>query len=130
METLVHHQQQAYYQVVRECDRTSDCTLFIDFMLEKLAEALRESLNAYQQDSVAMSVKTSVEMSVENLQPLNATSQKILSVIALHPAITITQLADGLSVSRRTIERNIKILQDNGYLVRVGAKKGGYWRVS
>ncbi|PHM49598.1 Fic family protein [Xenorhabdus miraniensis] len=126
VETLIHHQQQAYYQVLRECDRTGDCTLFIDFMLEKLAEALRESLNAYQQDSVAMSV----EMSVENLQPLNATSQKILSVIALHPAITITQLADELGVNRRTIERNIKILQDNGYLVRVGAKKGGYWRVS
>lgn len=95
-------------------------------MLGKLAEALRESLNVYQQDSVAMSV----EMSVKNLQPLNATSQKILSVIALHPAITITQLADELGVNRRTIERNIKILQDNGYLVRVGAKKGGYWRIS
>ncbi|KMJ45855.1 cell division protein Fic [Xenorhabdus khoisanae] len=129
VETLIHHQQQAYYQVLRECDRTSDCTLFIDFMLEKLAEALKESL-CVQKNSVAMSVKTSVEMSVENLQPLNATSQKILSVIALHPVITITQLADELGVSRRTIERNIKILQDNGYLVRIGAKKGGYWRVS
>ncbi|WP_340618777.1 Fic family protein [Xenorhabdus entomophaga] len=117
VETLIHHQQQAYYQVLGECDRTSDCTLFIDFMLGKLAEALRESLNVYQQDSVAMSV----EMSVENLQPLNATSQKILSVIALYPAITITQLADELGVNRRTIERNIKILQDNGYLVRVAA---------
>ncbi|MDC9614774.1 Fic family protein [Xenorhabdus khoisanae] len=129
VETLIHHQQQAYYQVLRECDRTSDCTLFIDFMLEKLAEALKESL-CIQKNSVAMSVKTSVEMSVENLQPLNATSQKILSVIALHPVITITQLADELGVSRRTIERNIKILQNNGYLVRIGAKKGGYWRVS
>ncbi|MEQ1964933.1 Fic family protein [Xenorhabdus khoisanae] len=129
VETLIHHQQQVYYQVLRECDRTSDCTLFIDFMLEKLAEALKESL-CVQKNSVAMSVKTSVEMSVENLQPLNATSQKILSVIALHPVITITQLADELGVSRRTIERNIKILQDNGYLVRIGAKKGGYWRVS
>ncbi|MDX7997819.1 HTH domain-containing protein [Xenorhabdus sp. Reich] len=76
-----------------------------------------------------MSVQTSVQMSVENTPPLNSTSQKILSVIAVCPAITIIQLADELEVSRRTIERNIKILQDIGRLVRVGAKKGGYWRI-
>ncbi|WP_319924557.1 HTH domain-containing protein [Xenorhabdus littoralis] len=78
---------------------------------------------------VEMSVQTSVQMSVENTPPLNSTSQKILSVIAVCPAITIIQLADELEVSRRTIERNIKILQDIGRLVRVGAKKGGYWRI-
>nr|WP_223281685.1 Fic family protein [Xenorhabdus griffiniae] len=121
VETLIHYQQQDYYQVLRECDRTSDCTLFIDFMLEKLAEALKESLDLQKQNTGVMSV--------ENPQPLKATAQKILFVIAAHPAITITQLADELGVSRRTIERNIKILQDIGRLIRVGAKKGGYWRV-
>ncbi|CDG18852.1 Fic family protein [Xenorhabdus doucetiae] len=134
VETLIHHQQQHYYQVLRECDRTSNCTLFIDFMLEKLAEALKESLSLPKPNPattpVEMSVEMSVQMSVENPQSLNATAQKILSVIAARPAITITQLADELGVSRRTIERNIKLLQDMGRLMRVGAKKGGYWRVS
>ncbi|PHM61736.1 Fic family protein [Xenorhabdus ishibashii] len=129
VETLIHYQQQDYYHVLRECDRTSDCTLFIDFMLEKLAEALKESLDLQKQNSVVMSVEVPVQMSVENPQPLNATAQKILLVIAAHPATTITQLADELGVSRRTIERNIKILQDIGRLIRVGAKKGGYWRI-
>ncbi|MDC9590863.1 HTH domain-containing protein [Xenorhabdus sp. XENO-10] len=44
------------------------------------------------------------------------------------PVITITQLTDELGIRRRTIERNIKTLQDAGRLIRVGAKKGGYWR--
>ncbi|MBI6549389.1 Fic family protein [Xenorhabdus lircayensis] len=121
VETVIHHQQQAYYQVFRECDRTGDCTLFIDFMLEKLSEALRECLDTQKQNSVAMSV----QMSVENLRRLSATSQKILSVIVARPVITITQLADELSVSRRTIERNIKMLHDAERLIRIGAKKGG-----
>ncbi|WP_244175653.1 HTH domain-containing protein [Xenorhabdus vietnamensis] len=68
-------------------------------------------------------------MSEENSQPLNATSQKILSLIANQPSITISQLADDLSVNPRTIERNIKVLQENGLLIQVGAKKGGYWRI-
>ncbi|MDC9622941.1 Fic family protein [Xenorhabdus sp. XENO-7] len=129
VETLIYHQQQAYYQVLRECDRVSDCTLFIDFILEKLAQALRESIDAQKSNAVVMSVETSVKMSVENLPLLNRTSQKILSFIADHPAITMSQLADELGVSRRTIERNIKVLQENGHLIRVGAKKGGYWQI-
>ncbi|WP_416776721.1 Fic family protein [Xenorhabdus budapestensis] len=120
VETLIHHQQQEYYQVLRKCDRAGDCTLFIDFMLEKLVEVLKEGINTKQQ---------SVAMSVENLQLLNVTSQKILLTIVKQPAITISQLADKLEVSCRTVERNIKVLQENGHLIRVGAKKTGYWQV-
>ncbi|WP_340609261.1 Fic family protein [Xenorhabdus bharatensis] len=133
VETIIHYQQQAYYQVLRECDKTSDCTVFIDFILEKLAEALKESIDTEQQDTILeseeMSVQMSVQMSEENTQQLNATAKKILSIIVNHPAITISQLADDLGVTPRTIERNIKVLQECGYLIRVGAKKGGYWRV-
>lgn len=44
VETLIHNQQQDYYRVLGECDRASDCTAFIAFMLEKLAVALREGI--------------------------------------------------------------------------------------
>lgn len=43
IETLIH-QQQAYYQVLGECDRTADCTPFIAFMLAKMIEALAEGI--------------------------------------------------------------------------------------
>ncbi|WP_232326181.1 HTH domain-containing protein [Xenorhabdus hominickii] len=88
-------------------------------MLEKLAEALRESLDSQKRNSVAMSV----QVSVQNSRRFNATSQKILAVIIVAPAITIIQLAENLGVNRRTIECNIKILQDAEYLIRIGAKK-------
>ncbi|MDC9596920.1 HTH domain-containing protein [Xenorhabdus anantnagensis] len=94
-------------------------------MLEKLVKALKDSINTEKPNTTAMSV----QMSEEKPQPLNATSQKILSLIANQPSITISQLADDLGVNPRTIERNIKVLQENGLLIRVGAKKGGYWRI-
>lgn len=44
VETLIHNEQQDYYRVLGECDRASNCTGFISFMLDKLAQALREGI--------------------------------------------------------------------------------------
>jgi len=125
VETLIHNQQQQYYRILGECDRAGDCTRFITFMLEKLIEALAESVAAQKQHSGAMSV----QMSVENPRALPATAQRILSVIAANPEIRVLQLANQLGVSNRTIERNIKILQQQKRLERSGATKNGVWRV-
>lgn len=46
VETLIHDQQQEYYRVLGECDRASDCTPFIGFMLEKLILALTEGIKS------------------------------------------------------------------------------------
>ncbi|WP_411703593.1 Fic family protein [Edaphovirga cremea] len=121
VETLIHNQQQEYYHVLGECDRASDCTLFIAFMLEKIRAALGEGIDVQKAGSV--------KMPVENPQPLTPTAQGILDILVANPAITISQMADKLAVNRRTIERNIKILQDKGRLLRVGATKSGYWQV-
>ncbi|MFW5400970.1 Fic family protein [Yersinia sp. 1252 StPb PI] len=126
VETLIHNQQQEYYRILGKCDRASDCTLFIEFMLEKLIGALAEGIGMQKIDSSMMSV----EMSVENSLSLTVTAERILATITASPTITIVQLASELSVSNRTIERNIKILQEKGRLVRVGATKSGYWQVT
>ena len=57
------------------------------------------------------------------------TSEKILRVIKQNQDITIAELAEITSVSTRSIERNIKKLQKNGELKRVGPDKGGHWEV-
>jgi predicted HTH transcriptional regulator len=45
------------------------------------------------------------------------------------PARTAKSLAGECEISARTIERYLKALQQKGKLQRVGAKKGGFWRV-
>lgn len=44
VETLISEQQDDYYFVLGQCDKHSDCTLFIEFMLNALEKALRESI--------------------------------------------------------------------------------------
>lgn len=129
VETLIHNQQKEYYQVLGECDRMSDCTPFITFMLEKLIHSLSEGIDAQKTYAAISSVEMSEQMPVESPHSLNLTAERILVALAADPTITIVQLANQLGVSSRTIERNIKVLQDKGLLVRVGATKSGYWRV-
>lgn len=44
------------------------------------------------------------------------------------PNITQEEVGRLLGINKRTISRNFKILIDNNYIQRVGAKKTGYWK--
>jgi ATP-dependent DNA helicase RecG len=43
--------------------------------------------------------------------------------------ITIDDMAGVVGITKRNIEKNIKILKDEGILLRVGGKKEGFWKV-
>ena len=56
-------------------------------------------------------------------------SEKILALLTDTPNLNIARLAEELSVSSRTVERNLKKLQEHGMLERIGGKKTGSWKV-
>ena len=58
------------------------------------------------------------------------TSGKILASIRANPVITISELALSIGVTERSIERNLKKLQEEKFLSRVGPAKGGHWKAS
>jgi ATP-dependent DNA helicase RecG len=57
------------------------------------------------------------------------TSGKIISALKQDCYLTIPEMASLINVTQRSIERNIKTLQDQGRLRRVGPAKGGHWEV-
>lgn len=57
-------------------------------------------------------------------------SGKILVLIRQNPAITIPELALLIGVTERSIERNLKKLQEENLLSRIGSAKGGHWKAS
>lgn len=61
--------------------------------------------------------------------PPNETKKKILELIEKNYSISASAMADQLSLSVRTIEKNIRELREAGLLVRHGAARGGYWEV-
>lgn len=72
--------------------------------------------------------KTSVKSSDD--EPLTEkTSVKILSAVSQNPDVTIPQLAQLIDVTSRSIKRNLKRLQEQDRIQRVGPDKGGKWEV-
>jgi Fic family protein len=54
----------------------------------------------------------------------------IIDMVRQKPNITVSEMANILSVEKRTIYRNLEKLKSSGLLVRVGADKNGYWKIT
>ena len=92
-----------------------------------------KQLNNNVGENVGSDVGKNVGSDVGN-EALTTTQKKIaeryntiLEIIKSDPFITAVQLSEKLSVSDRTIERDIAKLQVSGVLIREGDKNGGRW---
>ena len=56
-------------------------------------------------------------------------SEKVIALMRVEPAITITSIAKRLKVTPRAIEKRISRLKADGAIRRVGPDKGGHWEV-
>lgn len=110
VETLIHDHQQEYYDAINQSSATANSNVFITFMLRILLNAIKDSLSTSEKVSEKV-------------------SEKIIWLIAEHDTITIAELAAIIGASSRTIERNLKVLQNEGRLTRIGPAKGGKWKI-
>jgi ATP-dependent DNA helicase RecG len=69
------------------------------------------------------------EWLISNKNNFNTTQFNILNLIAQKPSISISELAELLSLSSAGIEKNIRSLKVNGFLIRTGAKKTGTYKI-
>jgi len=60
---------------------------------------------------------------------LSNTQKDIINLVKQNNYITQAEISDKLNKSIRTIERNMKKLQDNDIINRVGSDRDGYWKV-
>lgn len=120
VETLIRYQQARYYQILGQCDKASDCTLFIEFMLENMLETLREGL--------AHQTAVAEEMAEENQVTLSDREHKLWLLLKANPILTTAEIAQQFAISPRTVERDIRSLQQKKRLRRVGPTKGGRWQ--
>jgi len=60
---------------------------------------------------------------------LNKTQKNILSLINQNNYITQAEISIKLNKTTRTIERNMKKLQEENIIVRVGSDAAGYWKI-
>ena len=60
---------------------------------------------------------------------LTEVQQNIITAIEQNQFVSQTEIANELSLARETVNRNMKKLQKQGIIKRVGADKNGHWEV-
>lgn len=120
VETVVRNRQQDYYAQLARADAASDCSGFIEFMLQAIAESLDEAIAA----------GTRVEMRAQTrVEPKLRTPDLILSLLEQQPELTLAEVAQAIGRAVSTVERAVTRLQVEGRLRHVGPKKDGRWEV-
>ena len=81
-------------------------------------------------DNREMQIKDSTMSGKESSQKSSQkSSHKILELMKQNPAITTTELAQLLNISRRAIAKQTALLKEKGLIRRIGPDKGGRWEV-
>ena len=73
--------------------------------------------------TINVSVNVGVNVAINNIE------KKILEELVKNPQLTAANLSLIINKSKRTAERYLKSLQENGYIERKGSDKAGYWKV-
>ena len=118
VETLIKENQKEYYNVLGVSDSVANSTKFIEFMLSTILNTIEEIIQTEKKVTVKVTVKVTLNQ------------KKILEVIKNNPQITQEELANVIGLTRKSINSNMKKLQENGLLNRIGADKNGYWQVT
>ena len=117
IETLIKEHQTEYYHALGISDANSDSTAFIEFMLSVIFDTI-ESILA-----------TESKITQKITQKITVNQQKIIQAIKDNPYITQEELAGIVGIARLNIIKNMKKLQEQHIITRVGADKNGYWHI-
>lgn len=117
VETLIKENQKEYYSVLGTSDSEANSTKFIEFMLSLILNTIEEIISTEKKVTKKVTIKVTINQ------------QKIIDAIKSNPHITQEELADIIGITKKSITANMKKLQENGLIKRIGANKNGYWQI-
>ena len=95
-----------------------------DAYMEKQAE--NDNANS---ENLPVNDKIGVNDNAKITQKITVNQEKILDEIKKNPYITQKELSELIKMTIPNINRNMKKLQDQGIIRRVGADKNGHWEI-
>ena len=123
VETIVKEHQQDYYNAIAKSDAAGESTVFVEFMLQCLLEAMD---NYDEQDE-----DTSTEVADKVADKVaNKSAQKVLLLLYENGNLTRDELSERTGLSLGGIKKIINSLRESGFIERIGANKNGYWKVN
>ncbi len=109
VESAIRRRQADYYEALARSGATGSCESFVEFMLE----AIREAIRPYARPESAA----------------DAERARALAFLSDNSRSTVAQLAQHLGCSKRSAERMVAQLKDEGALERQGSPRSGVWVV-
>ena len=125
VETIVKEHQQEYYGVIAKCDVAGESTLFIEFMLQCLLEAMENYSEPEEEENTELHDRLH-----DKFPELSAKAIEVLEVLNAHRGLNAAEIGQQLNLSERQVKTYITKLKQVGLLVRVGSNKTGYWKVN
>lgn len=114
------------YDAIAKCHVAGESTVFIEFMLTQINNILEELLNQMTNSATddAILDADGANHDADNMEG------RLLLGLKQNPYITQTDLAKELSLSRRTVQRIMKELMNDGKIKRVGSTRTGHWEIN
>ena len=100
-------------------DNEGESTVFVEFMLEMIRDALVEISYAQNNNDVVTNVVTNVATNEE----------KMISLLRQDGTLSAKELALSIDITQRQAQRILAKLKEQGRIVRHGATKNGFWEV-
>lgn len=110
IESTIRQRQADYYQALAKSDATGSSDDFVELMLE----AIRDSILPFSKPT----------------EERDLTKSRTLDYFMAHPESNINQLAEYLGCSKRSAERIVAELKNDGLLARQGSSRAGTWLVA
>lgn len=127
IETLVHENQEVYYNALQTANNMGASTVFVEFMLEIIRDALRE---VETQNTNAKNTTAEQLMDESNVKgSLVVNEERVLKLLEQDGHLTANVLASTLGITSRQAQRILAKLKKAGKIVRHGASKNGWWEV-
>ncbi len=129
IETLVHENQEEYYKALQLADNAGESTVFVEFMLRMIRDALKE-LSETQNERKPSNSDDVVTNVAENVVVNAATNEeKVLALLKQDGRMTAKTIGSTLGITLRQAQRIIAKLKAEGKVIRHGASKNGFWEV-
>jgi len=119
IEEYLNENRQNYYMALEESE--SDISAYVTFMLKALASTSKKAKDL-------ILIKSKYHDETDNLLPRR---MEILNIIKDHQFVsfdTIRRRFDG--INERTLRYDLKKLQDENFITKLGVTKGVYYRVN
>ena len=115
------------YEYIRSLEAAhNDKSIFFDFIADRVIATQSDLIRLLKsQDDTVNTANDTVNDTVK----LSMTERLVLDTIRSFPTFTYEQLANQCLLSRPTIARTIKTLQNRNLIRRVGSDKTGHWEV-